>query len=107
MQINRSRNSDDNNGPEENPAPSQRRRDRIVEYVAMPPLCLAVGLPGIGCPAIKAGWANMLRSQLQIAQGAEEPAALLAARLKRLVRMKEACSLFRHCNSRARIGPGD
>jgi hypothetical protein len=59
----------------------------------MPPFRLACFDAGIGAAALEACRANVLRSQLQIAQRAHEAAAALAASLKRLVRMKEACRL--------------
>jgi len=81
--------------PKENPAPPDRHRNGIIEHVAMPPFRLAGLRAGISAPALETRWANVLRSQLQIAQRAHEAAAPLAARLKRLVRMKEACRLVR------------
>jgi len=62
----------------------------------MPPFRVASLRTGIGAPALEARGANVLRSQLQIAQRAHEAAAPVAASLKRLVRMKEACRLVRN-----------
>jgi hypothetical protein len=61
----------------------------------MPPLRGAGSRNGIGAPALETRGANMLRSQLQIAQRAHEAAAPLTASLKRFVRMKEASRLVR------------
>jgi hypothetical protein len=61
----------------------------------MPPFRFAGFHTGIGAPTLETRGANVLRSQLQIAQRAHEAAAPLAASLKRLVRMEEACRLVR------------
>jgi hypothetical protein len=81
--------------PKENPSPSDRDRNGIIEYIAMPPFRGAGPRTRIGAPLLETGGANVLRSQLQIAQRAHKAAAPLAARLKRLVRMKKACRLVR------------
>src|SRR5215472_8012945 len=82
--------------PEDDPAPAHRQRDRIIEDVAMPPFRLNAVRPGRGAPAFKTGGANMLCSQLQIAQSTHESATPLTASLVRLVRMKKARRLIRH-----------
>src|SRR6266852_3700034 len=69
----------------------------------MPPFRFAASQPGIGAAALEACGANVFRSQLQIAQRAHEPAAPLAASLKRLIRMKKARRLVRHRGGSARI----
>lgn len=60
--------------------------------------------------ALKARGANVLRAYLQIAQGAYEASATVAAGLKGFVWMKEAGGLVGHCGGRARAfahdGPG-
>jgi hypothetical protein len=61
----------------------------------MSPFGFAAVQPGIGTPALEARGANVLRSQLQIAQRTHESPASLAASLKSLVRMKEARCLVR------------
>jgi hypothetical protein len=83
----------DNHRPEQNPSPPDCERNGIIEHIAIPPFCLARLYAGIAAPALEASWANVLRSQLQIAQRTYEPAAPLAASLKCLVGMKEACRL--------------
>src|SRR5271156_4544132 len=62
----------------------------------MPPFRRAALQTGIGAPTLEARGANVLRSELQVAQRAQKAAAPLAARLECLLRMKEACSLLRH-----------
>lgn len=71
----------------------------------MPPFCFATMGTGIDAPALKACGANVLGSQLQIAQRAHKSAATLAASLKHFVRMEKACGLVRHCRRRARVLP--
>jgi len=90
------RERDDKGWPEDDPTPADRQRDRIIEHVAVPPFRLNPVRPGRGAPALETGGANMLCSQLQIAQSTYESAAPLTASLVRLVRMKEARRLIRH-----------
>jgi hypothetical protein len=61
----------------------------------MPPFRLAGLCSGTSAATLKTRGADVLRSQLQIAQRAHKAAAPLAASLKRLVRMKEAGRLVR------------
>jgi hypothetical protein len=84
-----------NDGPKENPTPSDCHRDGIIEHIAIPPFRLASLRTGIGAPTLEASGTNVLRAQLQIAQRTYEPAAPLTASLKRLVRMKKAGRLVR------------
>jgi hypothetical protein len=93
VQKNRGRDCGYNHRPKENPAPPDRHRNGIIEHVAIPPFRFAGLHTGIGAPTLETCGANVLRSQLQIAQRAHEAAAPLAASLKRLVRMEEACRL--------------
>jgi hypothetical protein len=95
VQKNRGRDCGYDHRPKENPAPPDRYRNGIIEHVAMPPFRLAGLHTGIDAPTLETRGANVLRSQLQIAQRAHETAAPLAASLKRLVRMKEARRLVR------------
>jgi len=95
VQKNRRRESGCEHGPKQNPAPPDHHHNGIIEHVAMPPFRFAGLRTGTGTPALETRWANVLRSQLQIAQCAHEAAAPLAASLKRLVWMKEACRLVR------------
>src|SRR5580698_11646306 len=62
----------------------------------MPPLGLAAIQHRIDAPALKACRANVVRSQLQIAQRAHKSSASLAASLKRFVGVKETGRLIRH-----------
>jgi hypothetical protein len=71
----------------------------------MPPFRFAASQPGISAAALEACRANVFCSQLQIAQRAHEPAAPLAASLKRLIRMKKAGRLVRHRGGGTRILP--
>jgi hypothetical protein len=95
MQKNRRRESRYEHGPKQNPAPPDHHRNGIIEHVAMPPFRSAGLRTGTGTPVLETRGANVLRSQLQITQRAHEAAAPLAASLKRLVWMKEACRLVR------------
>jgi hypothetical protein len=95
VQKNHCRESGCEHGPKQNPAPPDHYRNGIIEHVAMPPFRFAGLGTGTGTPVLETRWANVLRSQLQIAQRAHEAAAPLAASLKRFVRMKEACRLAR------------
>src|SRR5580704_5510488 len=69
----------------------------------MPPFRFAAVPPAIGAPALKARGANVLRSELQIAQRAQKAAAPLAACLERILRVKKACRLLRHRGRRIRF----
>ncbi len=95
VQNNGRRQRGDNRRPEHNPAPSGRHRNGIVEYVAMPPLRL-VPAPGIGASTLEARGANVLSSQLQVAQRAQKTPAPLAASLEGLLWVKETGRLLRH-----------
>jgi hypothetical protein len=95
MQDDHGRDRGYNYGPKENPTPPDCQRNGIVEHIAIPPFRLASLHTGIGAPTLEAWGANVLRSQLQITQRANESATPLAASLKRLVRMKKAGRLVR------------
>jgi hypothetical protein len=95
MQDNRGRQRGDNRRPKQNPAPPNSQCNRIIEHIAMPPFRLTGVDAGSAAPALEANGANMLCSQLQITQRAHKAATPLAARLERLVRMKETRRLVR------------
>lgn len=73
----------------------------------MAPFGFAAGRSGIGPSTLKTRRANVLGSHLQVAESADEPAATMAAGLKRFVGMKEAGCLVRHCGGRPGVFADD
>jgi hypothetical protein len=84
-----------NQRPNENPGAANGQGNGIIEHIAITPFRLACLCPGSGEPALETRRANVLGSQLQIAESTDKAATALAASLKSLVGMEKTGCLVR------------